>query len=162
MSHRKDSPDGPLPSERNDSPVPPGREIVRAAIHPGIGVARIGDSRKPNGFYIGPEVPHPPRATHEQMRDKTGAIKRQAARFRVYGLDAQGRVVRELTSAEADIRWTVHLANKKASWYRFEAALDLPQANELKLPRRNAKVTGADRRKLEIDPGPRSITGADK
>jgi hypothetical protein len=147
---------------RPDGPFPPGREIVRAAIHPGIGVARIGDSRKPDGFYIGPEVPHPPRATREQMRDKTGAIKRQAARFRVYGLDAQGRVVRELTTAEAGIQWTVHLANKKASWYRFEAALDLPQADELKLPRRNAKVTGAGRRKLEIDPGPRSITGANQ
>lgn len=145
---------------RPEGPYPPGREIVRAAIHPGIGVARIGDSREADGFYIGPEVADPPHATPEQMRDASGAIKRQAARFRVYGLDADGRVVRELTAQEAGIRWTVHLANKKASWYRFEAALDLPQADTLALPRRNAKVQGAARRSLEIDPGPRSISGA--
>lgn len=139
----------------------PRREIVRAAIHPGIGIARIGDSREPDGFYIGPEVPHPPHATPEQMRDSKGAIKRQAARFRVYGLDCEGRVVRELTAADAKIEWTVHVANKKAAWYRFEAALDLPEADTMSLPRRNAKVQGADRAKLVIDPGPRTISGPD-
>jgi len=135
-------------------------EIVSAAIHPGIGIARIGDSREEDGFYVGPEVPHPPHATVDEMRDGTGAIKRQAARFRVYGLDAQGRVVRELTPADAEIEWTVHLANKKASWYRFEAALDLPQATSLKMPRRNASVHGENRQALTIDPGPRSISGS--
>ncbi len=135
-------------------------EIVSAAIHPGIGVARIGDSRQEDGFYVGPEVPHPPHATVDEMRDDTGAIKRQAARFRVYGLDARGRVVRELTPADAEIQWTVHLANKKAAWYRFEAALDLPQATSLKMPRRNASVDGEARRELVIDPGPLSISGS--
>lgn len=136
-----------------------GAEIVRASIHPSIGIARIGDSREADGFYVGPEVPHPPRATREQVRDGAGAIKRQAARFRVYGLNAAGEVVRELTSRDADVEWTVHLANKKAAWYRFEAALDLPEAGSLSLPRRNASVRGAARDSLVIDPGPRSISG---
>lgn len=144
---------------RPDGPYPEGDEIVRAAIHPAIGVARIGDSREEDGFYVGPEVPHPPPATREQMRDANGAIKRQAARFRVYGLNAAGQVVREITPREAGIEWTVHVANKKAAWYRFEAALDLPQADSLSLPRRNAKITGANRKSLVIDPGPRSISG---
>ena len=153
-------PVGEATEVRPEGPFPLGRAVVRAAIHPAIGVARIGDSRDPNGFYIGPEVPHPPHATTAQMRDSKGAIKRQAARFRIYGYDAQGQVVGELTPANAGIRWTVHLANKKAAWYRFEAALDLPQANTMKLPRRNAGVTGASRRQLVIDPGPRSISGS--
>lgn len=144
---------------RPDGPYPEGEEIVRAAIHPAIGVARIGDSREEDGFYVGPEVPHPPRATADQMRDSKGAIKRQAARFRIYGLNAAGEVVREITPREAGIEWTVHPANKKAAWYRFEAALDLPQAGSLSLPRRNAKVEGTDRSSLVIDPGPRSISG---
>ena len=144
---------------RPEGPYPEGTEIVRATIHPGIGIARIGNSREADGFYIGPEVTHPPHATTEQMRDAQGAIKRQAARFRIYGLDAGGRVVRELTPREAGIRWTAHLVNRKAAWYRFEAALDLPQADTLSLPRRNASAQGNDREKLVIDPGPRSIAG---
>ncbi|MEM7417494.1 MAG: LodA/GoxA family CTQ-dependent oxidase [Gemmatimonadota bacterium] len=45
-------------------------------------------------------------------RDETGAIRRQAARFRIYGYDAEGRVVRELTAADATITWTAHLVNR--------------------------------------------------
>jgi len=134
-------------------------EIVRASIHPAIGVARIGNSRQEDGFYIGPEVAHPPHASPSEMRDSEGAIKRQAARFRIYGRNAAGKVVRELTPGEATIEWTAHLVNKKAAWYRFEAALDLPEAKSLSLPRRNAKVQGADRASLVIDPGPRTIAG---
>src|SRR2546426_10556264 len=35
------------------------REIVRCAIHPAIGIGRVGNS--PDGFFLGPEVPghHP-------------------------------------------------------------------------------------------------------
>lgn len=42
-------------------------------------------------------------------------MKRQAARFRVFGLDAESQVVRELTEKEAKIEWTVKLASTKAS-----------------------------------------------
>ena len=89
----------------------------------------------------------------------TGALKRQAARFRIYGYNAGGKVVGELTPDNADIRWTVHLANKKAQWYEFQAALDIPEAATLSVPRRNPAIHGASRQTLAIDPGPRSIAG---
>lgn len=137
--------------------------IVRAAIHPAIGIARVGNSREE--YFIGPEVtdPLPEKPGFYKERDDTGALKRQAARFRVYGYDAQGNVVRELTAADADIRWTVHVANKKSAWYQFQVALDIPEASAPDTPpseRRNASVQGDQRAQLVIDPGPRSIAGA--
>jgi hypothetical protein len=129
--------------------------VVRAAIHPAIGIARIGDSA--TEWFIGPEVTDPAPEPPEHYRDRAGALKRQAARFRLYGYDAQGQVVCELTADKADIQWTVHLANKKAQWYQFQAALDIPEAKAMSVPRRNASV--ADRATLAIDPGPRSIQG---
>jgi len=33
--------------------------IVYAKIHPSIGIARVGNSREPDGFYIGPQVVDP-------------------------------------------------------------------------------------------------------
>jgi len=130
--------------------------IVEARVHPAIGVARIGNSDE---FFIGPEVPWPSPAPEGGYRDSEGRLKRQAARFRIYGYDANGNVIAELTSANAAISWTVHVANRKAAWYDFDAALDLPEAVDLKSPRRNAQIQGKDREKLVIDPGPRSISG---
>src|SRR5262249_24470588 len=78
--------------------------IVKAAIHPGIGIARLGDS--PDGFFIGPEVRFPCRVPPNWYKDASGALKRQAARFRIYGLDDQNRVVAELDSTNARITWT--------------------------------------------------------
>jgi len=129
--------------------------IVRAAIHPGIGIARIGDS--PDEFFIGPEVPPPSPPPDGGYRDRSGALKRQAARFRIFGYDDRGCVVAELTADNADVRWTVHLANKKAAWYQFDVALDIPEATPA--ARRNASFTGDQRKVLEIDPGPRTIAG---
>jgi hypothetical protein len=133
-------------------------QIVRAAIHPAIGVARVGNSRR--GFYVGPEITAPALTMNGQMRDEHGAIKRQAARFRIYGYNAAGEVVRELTAADAEIQWSVHLANKKSAWYRFVAALDIPESRELKTARRNPSVE--DRASLVIDPGPRAVAGRSK
>lgn len=130
--------------------------IVRAAIHPAIGIARIGNSK--DEYYIGPEVTHP-EPPQGGYRDATGAIKREVARFHVYGYNAAGEVVRELTSSNADIRWTAHLANKKADWYQFQAALDITEAVTMTVPLRNPEVAVADRNALVIDPGSRSITG---
>jgi hypothetical protein len=130
-------------------------KIVRAAIHPGIGIARVGNS--PDEFFIGPEVPHPGAPPPNFYKDKAGALKRQAARFRIYGLDADGQVVAELTQANAHIVWSVHLANRKAAWYNFEVALDIPEA--VPCARRNAGFTGDRRSLLVIDPGERSING---
>lgn len=129
-------------------------KIVRAAIHPGIGIARVGNS--PSEYYIGPEVTTPSLILAGQMRDKQGALKRQAARFRIYGYNAAGEVVAELTSTNAQIEWRAHLANKKAAWYRFLAALDIPESRDMKCPLRNP---GVARSRLVIDPGERAIAG---
>ncbi|HEU4883778.1 MAG TPA: LodA/GoxA family CTQ-dependent oxidase [Longimicrobium sp.] len=134
--------------------------IVRAAIHPAIGVARMGNSQA--DFYVGPEVTEPLPQPPGFMHDASGALKRQGARFRVYGYDAAGNVVRELTAADAEVRWTVHVANHKAAWYQWAIALDIPEAAGTVLPLRNATVTGAGRAGLAIDPGPRSIAGPDQ
>lgn len=131
--------------------------VVRAAIHPAIGVARVGNAAE--AFFIGPEVVHPAPTQPGFYRDASGAIKRQAARFRLYGYDAEGHVVGELTAAAADIRWSVHVANQKAAWYQWGIALDIPEARGTVLPRRNATVLGAERSGLIIDPGPCAIEG---
>ena len=129
--------------------------VVRCAIHPGIGIARIGNS--PTGFFIGPEVPgQPPTPDDGLFKDASGRIKRQVARFRIYGFDRKGHVVKELTADDADITWTVHLANRKAAWYSFQTALDIPGAQPT--GRRNPTYPG-DRSNLVIDTGPRSISG---
>jgi hypothetical protein len=134
--------------------------IVRAAIHPSMGIARIGNSEEE--FFIGPEVTDPRPEPPGFYKDATGALKRQAARFRVYGYNAAGDVVAELTADNAAIEWTVHVANRKAAWYQFQLALDVPEADAADLPKtelRNQDVMGSDRRKLVIDPGPRTIGG---
>ena len=133
--------------------------IVRAAIYPSIGIARVGNSL--TGWYVGPEVPDPLPLPPGSYRDDTGALKREAARFRVYGLNAAGTVVRELTSADAHIAWTVQLANKKAAWYGFQLALDIPEASmpgSTPTTLRNPMVI--DREALAIIPGARTIAGA--
>lgn len=133
--------------------------ITSARIHPAIGIARVGNSDE---YFIGPEVPHPVPPPEGGYRDASGKLKRQAAQFRIYGYNAENQVVGELTSADADIAWTVHVANKKGAWYDFDAALDLTEAKDLKSARRNAFVQGADREQLVIDPGPRSVSGANQ
>lgn len=92
-------------------------------------------------------------------KDDHGYINRQAQRFRIYGYDKGGQVVREVTADEAEITWTVHLANKKAQWYNFDFALDLAEAKNSQSARRNAQFQGAQRSCLVIDPGPHSIGG---
>lgn len=133
--------------------------IVRAAIHPSIGIARIGNSK--DEWFYGPEVtdplPEPPGFYRERA---TGALKRQAARFRVYGLDAKGRAVAEITEADAEIIWTVQLANRKAAWYEFQLAQDIPEAASAQ-PQKLRNIAITDRASLKIDPGMRQITGTD-
>jgi hypothetical protein len=124
--------------------------VVSCAIHPGVGIARVGDSE--DAFYIGPEVPLAVPDASTTLKDATGAVARQAARFRVYGYDAEGRVVAELTAPSAAIEWSVHLANRKASWYQFDTALDIPEAGPA--PRRNRAVIGSARAQLVGDGGP--------
>lgn len=157
---RNDVPDREPRQPRPFSPPPPpGHEtIVRAAIHPSIGIARLGNS--PDAWFIGPEVPEPAPEPPGTWRDATGALKRQAARFRIYGYNAAGQVVAELNASNAAIDWCVHVANKKSAWYQFQLALDIPEAAQADpAQRRNAAFEGADRQQLVIDPGPRFIHG---
>ncbi|MFJ9751401.1 LodA/GoxA family CTQ-dependent oxidase [Streptomyces chartreusis] len=149
---------------RPPSSEPAGRDtrIVRAAIHPAIGVARVGDSA--DEFFLAPETEDEPPLPSGSYKDPTGALKRQAARFRIYGYNAAGEPVAELTADNAEMRWTVHVANKKAEWYQFQLALDIPeaaQADESQL--RNPLVAAPDRSKLLIiDPGARSVRGRNR
>lgn len=152
-----DEPSGPRPPAALPDPVD--SRIVKAAIHPSIGVARVGNSAE--AFFIGPEVAEPAPEPPGFYRDAAGALKRQAARFRVYGLNAEGQVVAELNAQNARVEWTVHLANKKSSWYQFQLALDIPEAGDAPPSLlRNAAVP--DRARLTLDPGPRDITGQKK
>ncbi len=120
-------------------------------IHPAIGIARVGNS---DDYVIGPETmagfPDPQggnttgglpivpgseskTVTSSQLRDNSGALKRQAARFRIFvypntesesyprsdgtevqvGSTIDGKVVK-------DIVWFVHVANKKANCYEMD------------------------------------------
>lgn len=117
--------------------------------------------------------------TVTQYKDSKNRIRRQAARFRIYVYDDANPDGRELkigdtisgvlpkngqlfTGKLTDIRWTVYLANKKANWYAFEQ-LDGEHGYAADHPLRNANITDADlRQKLIIDPGPRSVSWADK
>ncbi|APR78769.1 Lysine-epsilon oxidase [Minicystis rosea] len=136
------------------------QEIVRYVISPGLGVARVGSS--PDEYYLAPEVPGQLPVAPGASKDREGRIKRQAARFRIYGLDGEGRVVKEITADDAQIEWRVHLANRKAGWYQFKNPLDI---GPLALPQgqRNTLLVGfQDRTKLIIDPGSRAISGREQ
>jgi L-Lysine epsilon oxidase N-terminal/L-lysine epsilon oxidase C-terminal domain len=144
----------------------------RYVIYPAIGVARVGNS---DDFYIGPETygglpinPNGKEFTRNDFRDnpkEPGAerkIRRQAARFRIYRL-RDGQPPEEVTLGQngvVSITWTVHVANKKASWYEFQTKQGengYPPNHPLRNP---TKKTDEERRELFIDPGPRSISGA--
>ncbi|MCE3603136.1 LodA/GoxA family CTQ-dependent oxidase [Massilia sp. P8910] len=134
-------------------------QVVYAKIHPSIGIARVGNSREEDGFYIGPQVIDPLPKPKDFYRDGTGALKREVAEFRLYGYDAQGRVVCELAMQEGiEIEWKVELANHKSAWYNFELALDIPEAATAPpSTRRNAGILLPERGILSIQPGARTI-----
>jgi hypothetical protein len=156
---------------------------MKFKIHPAIGIARVGDS--PDSFYLAPEqagqLPNELTSDGKEQpiktfKDKKQRVKRQAARFRVYGYDdnfKQGKEIQIgdtievpsskltgqlMTGKVLDITWTVYLANKKSSWYQFQQ-LDGEHGYDPKHPLRNAGVTNADeRQQLIIDPGPQSVS----
>lgn len=127
-------------------------EVVRVAIHPALGVARVGNSE--DAFSLAPEVPSGIPAG--PYKDAAGAMAKQAARFRIYGYDRDGKVVGEITAADADITWTVQVGNAKAAWYGANEPLDLPSAEPV--PMRNPTV--ADRRSLAVVSRRRVVSGA--
>ena len=117
-------------------------------IHPAIGIARVGNS--PTEYFIGPELPGVRLRPKGGYKDVTGRIKRQAARFRLFGFDAKGKLVKEITAKDALVTWTVNVANKKAAWREFQGV-------KTDSPWRNADIS--NRSSLVIDPGPYSLTG---
>ncbi|HEX5884355.1 MAG TPA: LodA/GoxA family CTQ-dependent oxidase [Pyrinomonadaceae bacterium] len=134
-------------------------EIVRYVIYPCIGIARVGNS--PDKYFIGPEAPGQVPQPEGGFKDRAGRVKRQAARFRIYGLNLAGEAVGEITADHAEITWRVHIANRKAGWYQFENAMDLGPKYAKTTALRNRTITGSDRSQLIIDPGPRTISGRD-
>jgi hypothetical protein len=135
-------------------------------IHPAIGVARVGNADS-STFYIGPEAPgygplgSAPGTVVSPYKDANGNVKPMAVRFRIFEYAmVNGRLlpVREVnlaTPGVASIKWSVHLANKKASFYQFQGPSG---ENTPPGPLRNASVT--NRASLENDYGPRAISGA--
>jgi len=110
----------------------------------------------------------------KKFKDGKGQIRRQAARFRVFVYDDKSPAGRELAIGEQldivrqingqlltvridDVRWTVYLANKKASWYAFQETSG-EHGYAADHPLRNADITDAnERQQLIIDPGPRTV-----
>lgn len=155
-------------------------EIPSYRIHPGIGIARLGDS--PDEFCISPEKPaslplacdregNPLRSSDgksdvpiTKFKDKNGRIKRQAARFQLYVYDDKNPDGRPLKLGDeikgggnhgvlVDIQWQVYLANKKSSWYEFNGTRG-EHGYLPDHPRRNADITDPEERQaLIIDPG---------
>jgi L-Lysine epsilon oxidase N-terminal/L-lysine epsilon oxidase C-terminal domain len=134
-------------------------------IHPAIGIARVGNA-DPSTYFIGPEAPGygplgaAPGTQAPPYKAADGRVKPQAARFRIYEyamVNGRQLPVREVTldtPGVSAIRWSVHLANKKASFYKFEGPAG---ESEPPGPVRNASVS--DRASLEIDFGGRTIAG---
>jgi hypothetical protein len=140
------------------------KAIKQVFVYPGIGIARVGDS--PNEYFLAPEIMGAPITDKNDFRDKSGRIKRQAQRFRLFGADAKGKIIKELTAKDGDITWDVHVANKKTAWYDFDLALDIPAAKGeisgypvLESNLRNPQVPLKDRKRLIIDGGNVTISG---
>lgn len=140
-------------------------------IHPAIGVARVGDAT--TDFFIGPEIPGRPAEGDPAVGSKVppfkvgGAIKRQAARFRVWQYVDNGKgkfqPAAEVNLDTKDIEWiewTVHIANKKAAFFQFDGLLGDPVfgPGPPAKPKRRQPAP-ANLRDLWIDPGTRKIKG---
>jgi hypothetical protein len=157
-------------------------------IHPGIGIARLGNSD--TEFYLAPETPAGlPQACDgsgnplckadgvtpvlvTEFKDAEGRIKRQAARFQVFVYDEESPEGRPLKIGDTiegggnagkliDIQWQVYVANKKACWYQFQQT-DGEHGYSDDHPLRNADVEGDERTRLIIDPGSRMVNGTTK
>lgn len=136
--------------------------IAFCKIYPGIGIARLGDS--PDSFFIGPESPGLGPQSGTEFKDAQGRVARQAARFRVFGYDADGKVVQELTAVTPGVTlaWTVQLANHKAAGTLF-AGVRHGTAQDKDPDQKQLRNLGiADRTRLQITPAPRRIDGINR
>ncbi len=138
--------------------------IKSIRIHPGMGIARLGDSSE---FFIGPEAPGivvdpggkgGPGPNGGSYRDSSLRLKRQAQRFRIYGYDAAGNVVAELNADSVkSVHWRVHVRNMKAANYAFQGAF-LFDPDQLRNPSVQPGKKPTERNQLIIDPGVHSIS----
>jgi hypothetical protein len=153
----------------------------RYKIHPAIGIARVGNAPA-DEYFIGPELPGrrdlvdskvPPAPPFKAGKHQE-LVRPQAARFRIweYTKQASGKwaASAELAASETvRIAWTVHLANRKASFWEFSGVRGDPGSTQPSSPAaqkrrqlRNAETTQNRADALEIDPGPRTIEGVNK
>jgi L-lysine 6-oxidase len=153
-----------------------------------VGDSEPGDSGNVNYFYLSPEAiggrplncdwfgnTATPPVPVEDYKDNKMRVRRQGAKFRIMRYDDanSGAAPVEIKQGPGvSIEWTVHVANKKAAWYSFSELLgnlyltgEYSETNSYQnqnVPRRNASVVlPANRKKLIIDPGPRTLRGAE-
>src|SRR5262249_25991106 len=90
------------------------------------------------------------------------AVKRQAARFRIFAYNQGGDCLGEVTAGSVQsIEWTVELANKKASAAKIGQHRDHGKTNDA--PRlRNRDIRLPERWRLEITPRARRLKGANQ
>jgi hypothetical protein len=138
-------------------------------IHPAIGFARLGNS--PESFP-GPTIPGVT-SRPEKYRDSGNRLKCEAAAFWVYAYDdadpSAPPVQVEVGPGKpvTTLEWTVHLANKKASWFKFDGLtgsgdiLNPPlfgyPAGSLRNPSPPLIDPDGRRKMWVIDPGPRTL-----
>ena len=149
----------PSISGRQDPRRVDDKKIHSLRIYPAIGLARVGGSTK---SFLSPEIPGIPPFDNDNYKEGNSLIKKQVQRFRIYAFNKNNQVIKEITEADADIEWSVHLANTKASWYEFHNPLD----NGVLAPgipgaKRNPEVKGNKEREeqLVVDGGEITING---
>lgn len=166
----------------------------KLSLAPNIGIARVGNSQK---FYIEPEEiggrpfewdENKSKVTEkhvEKYKDKSGKMKRQASRFRVfYGnreicIGSKIDLDSDLSKTMIDkieiktINWKVRLANKKSVWWSFESfygnlLIGKDRKNSYEecqkkglIKKRNTEVAddSEDRKKYILDSGEQTISG---
>ena len=138
--------------------------ITYIKVYPGIGTARVGNSPE---YFIGPEVPGVAPNYGKNYKDSNGLLKPQAARFRVYGYDANDTIVAEITHDPANgvtLEWDVHMRNMKAANYAFQGKFGF-NPDQYRNPGVTPNAPGTDpnsRISLIIDPGAKQISGKSK
>lgn len=138
--------------------------IKRVSIYPPLGLARLGNSEAPDGWFLATQVrgrpPQLPTSLGGPGRDDDGRILRQAVLFHVYAELDDGRIVEVTAGDQVSITWEVTVANLKAGWYQFLQAMDLPADLVKSAERRNALVS-TGRGALDITPSTRRISSKD-
>ncbi|NEU98324.1 LodA/GoxA family CTQ-dependent oxidase [Bradyrhizobium uaiense] len=151
----------------------PFAKVHSCKIHPGIGIARVGNSTE--GYYLAPESLEASKdAPTGGYKDASGRVKRQAARFKLYGYDKDGINLGELPlrptendRSAVEVEWGVHLVNKKGACYRVQDGL--PRTPNAKLRNGNGAShhypdtrDPNERSELIIDPNVRTIASSGK